>query len=496
MKKIILLAALFIASFSAQSQIADGSIAPDFTATDINGVEHNLYDLLNEGKTVILDVMATWCPPCWSYHNSGALESVYECYGEHGSDNVVVFMIEGDPNTPNADLYGAGTSEGDWVTGTPYPIIESASIASAYQISYYPTVYRICPGGKTVYELGQAGASAAKNAVLNATCTPPVRMDDPALTCSQGGESCALTVNLFNGGSNALTSATVQALVDGNEVASFDWTGNLGLYEEETVVVGSGVISEESDVEFVVTNTADEKMSNNDAEATFAPAPVIELMPGMETITIEIRTDNFGSETYWAVLDDMGDIIAEGGNTDVGFTNIGVGSGSAPANSGAYGNATTYTEEVSVPANGCYNFVLTDYFGDGLCCTYGTGYYKLFDAEGNVVIEGDSFGDRVDNQFEKSGPVSNEEVLLANNFEVFPNPVQDNLTVNFSLIETAKVNIEVVNAIGQVVYVDDAGTLLTGEYNVNVNMNRFQAGLYFVNLVTEHGVTTQRIIKQ
>ena len=29
------------------AQLPDGSIAPDFTATDINGVEHNLYSYLD-----------------------------------------------------------------------------------------------------------------------------------------------------------------------------------------------------------------------------------------------------------------------------------------------------------------------------------------------------------------------------------------------------------------------------------------------------------------
>ena len=45
------LLALFI-SFSAAAQLPDGSIAPDFTAEDINGVEHNLYSLLDQGKKV------------------------------------------------------------------------------------------------------------------------------------------------------------------------------------------------------------------------------------------------------------------------------------------------------------------------------------------------------------------------------------------------------------------------------------------------------------
>jgi hypothetical protein len=33
------------------------------------------------------------------------------------------------------------------VTNTPYPIIDNAAIASAYQISYFPTIYTICPTG-------------------------------------------------------------------------------------------------------------------------------------------------------------------------------------------------------------------------------------------------------------------------------------------------------------------------------------------------------------
>jgi hypothetical protein len=59
MKHIYALIAALMLGTASFAQLPDGSIAPDFTATDINGVEHNLYDLLDEGKKVILP--HKWC---------------------------------------------------------------------------------------------------------------------------------------------------------------------------------------------------------------------------------------------------------------------------------------------------------------------------------------------------------------------------------------------------------------------------------------------------
>jgi len=79
--KMIKYLTIFFASFLAlhptQAQLPDGTIAPDWTLTDLNGVQHNLYSYLNAGKSVIIDFSATWCPPCWSYHNGGILEDLY-----------------------------------------------------------------------------------------------------------------------------------------------------------------------------------------------------------------------------------------------------------------------------------------------------------------------------------------------------------------------------------------------------------------------------------
>ncbi len=155
MKKIFtLLAFVSLFTFGAQAQIPNGSIAPDWTLTDINGNEHHLYSYLDSGYTVVIDFSATWCGPCWSYHTSGALEELYINHGPAGmanvsettTDDVMVFFIEGDDSTTSDDLNGTGSNtQGNWVANTPYPIIDDASMTAAYQIGYWPTIYTICP---------------------------------------------------------------------------------------------------------------------------------------------------------------------------------------------------------------------------------------------------------------------------------------------------------------------------------------------------------------
>ncbi|MEO1259218.1 MAG: T9SS type A sorting domain-containing protein [Bacteroidota bacterium] len=141
------------------AQLPSGSTAPDFTETDINGITHNLYSILDGEQVVFLDFSATWCGPCWSYHNTNAFKDVVSNHGQH----VQAFMIEGDANTNVACLYGPSgcnnSTYGNWVAGTNYPIIDASNLPGPYAVNYYPTIYGVCPD-KKIYEVGQVGANA------------------------------------------------------------------------------------------------------------------------------------------------------------------------------------------------------------------------------------------------------------------------------------------------------------------------------------------------
>ena len=162
---------------SAYAQLPNGSVSPDWSATDINNGPHNLYTMLNFGYAVFLDVSATWCHNCWDYHNSGELEQLYDDYGPAGTNEVRVLFVEGDPNTNLACLSGpagcVGGTLGNWVTGTPYPIIhqQGPDIADLYQINHYPAILMVCPTDKKVYEAGQLSAFELHDFYVS-NCTP------------------------------------------------------------------------------------------------------------------------------------------------------------------------------------------------------------------------------------------------------------------------------------------------------------------------------------
>lgn len=91
---------------------------------------------------------------------------------------------------------------------------------------------------------------------------------------------------------------------------------------------------------------------------------------GSYEVTLLLQPDDFGSEITWEVIDDYGDVIAFGGPYD-DFDD------------------TLIEEAFCVPDEGCFEFVIYDAWGDGICCDYGYGYYELIDEDGYVMYESD-----------------------------------------------------------------------------------------------------------
>ena len=141
MKKILFILLAYVCTHFTNAQ------APDFTMTDVNGNSHSLYaDYLDQGKTVFISVAAAWNVWDSVWVSSGVLD---DFQAQYGNDAVILF-IEGDPNTPEGDLYGTGNSGTyDFVTGHDYIIMDDSEgiMQSDYGISFFPYVFIICPDG-------------------------------------------------------------------------------------------------------------------------------------------------------------------------------------------------------------------------------------------------------------------------------------------------------------------------------------------------------------
>ncbi|MEJ6664208.1 MAG: M4 family metallopeptidase [Flavobacteriaceae bacterium] len=94
-------------------------------------------------------------------------------------------------------------------------------------------------------------------------------------------------------------------------------------------------------------------------------------------VVLTLTTDNYASETSWALTNLSGATIASGSG---------------------YSNATTYNITLPNLAADTYFFTINDSYGDGICCAYGSGSYTLTSPQGNIVTGG-AFGSSETTEF-------------------------------------------------------------------------------------------------
>lgn len=476
MKKITLFFALVLLSFQGNAQIADGSVAPDFTVTDINGVSHTLSTYLAAGKTVVIDVSATWCGPCWNFHNAKALEDLTIAYGPEGSDEVVVLFIEGDAATTSADLNGTtAATQGNWVAGTNYPIIDGSNVGSLYQITYFPTVFRICPNG-LVYEVGGRTASAIRTD-LNANCVPLIGTQNNVGALENANSFCTsagtAVTKMKNYGENTITTATVNLLENGTVVATKQYTGSMPRFTTRNVTFDSYSFDATANysVEVATAN------SNPVLNPTLASAAMDVDVASQATtdVVVKVYTDNYPSEISWNIKNSAGTIVATAGPY------------AGTASGGGVDANTTKIHNVTLLTNDCYSINLLDSYGDGWgygSTPHGLEVFNSSDLS-IVSIDGDNFTTTLAKPNAMTTTQLSVSAFEVNNLKLYPNPTTGIISIN---TETS-VNVSVVDVTGKVVFV---ATNVTKDKNID--LSGLQKGVYLAKISSENATTTEKII--
>lgn len=197
-------------------------------------------------------------------------------------------------------------------------------------------------------------------------------------------------------------------------------------------------------------------------------------LPAVETtLNLSLTFDNYPEETTWEIVEGS-TIIAEGGPY------------------GNYADGSTINVSITVP-EGCYDFIIYDSYGDGICCSYGNGSYTL--SEGStVIVSGGSYGSGESTSFcvgnnlrslTSTESISSE--IDSAGFNVYPNPAVTEFEIFTGKMEATAY--QIISLSGKI---EQSGNLNAKSSNINVSS--LKSGLYILKVFDSENVVIRKIM--
>jgi hypothetical protein len=285
------------------------------------------------------------------------------------------------------------------------------------------------------------------------------------VTSSNCSGSFFPVVEIRNNGGNNLSSVLFEYSVNGGEAESFEWTGSMDFLDKMFVEFPEVLFDIEFENEFTISavsinGSEDEYYSNNQIVYDFDRSPEI-----MNEISLFLFLDDKPEETTWKVYDSNNEVVDDGGPYD------------------------TPNQQIIIPLEigggdfiDCYEFVIYDEGGNGICCENGLGYYAVIHNGSDIAFDGDRFGYLERNEF-YFGTVGIQENAFFTQLNIFPNPINNLLNVEFNLLNDSEIHFDIVDLAGKTVYSDNLGFYKSGYQSYQVNLKNVSSGMYILNML-------------
>ncbi|MBC7696070.1 MAG: Omp28-related outer membrane protein [Burkholderiales bacterium] len=321
------------------------------------------------------------------------------------------------------------------------------------------------------------------------TTNYPNALDGAITTLKADAETCAGNVNpgyfnLINYGGTSMNSASIEYSLTGGTTQTVNFAGALAPYTHTVLTIPAyswpASATNTLNVAITTVNGAADPLTANNVLTKAVPltTKVANTPASMDMI---VTTDQYGSETTWAVMEEVSGItVASGGP----YTDL-----------AASGTSVQPTVSFVANPNLCYKTVVYDVFGDGFNAGTGAGKYQI-KSGGVLVYTMSSAFTSQDTKLWKTTSVTglNNASGAITNISLFPNPAKNNATLTIDLVQNETISINVVDVMGRQVFTESMNDFSAGNHTINLNTENWANGVYNVNISTENGTTSRKLV--